>query len=227
MTAPVTELTPADLAALMCARICHDLVSPVGALGTALEVLDDSDNVDMHEDALDVVRVSARRALGELQFLRLAFGGGGSAPGMVSVDTLKTLCAGKYDGGKIIVGWSHAGFDGLEKTTARLVLNLVMLAATCIPRGGNVKVGLTEKDDAVHIDVTATGVRARIDPMVKNTLSGKAPEDGFDGRSIQPFYTGMIIRRLKGRMDMSLVDDTASLSALIPGMEDQEAGHLH
>ena len=78
MSTSIMKLTASDLAALLCARICHDLVSPIGALGAALEVFDDDDNLDMRDDAIDLIRLSARQASAKLQFLRLAFGAGGS-----------------------------------------------------------------------------------------------------------------------------------------------------
>ena len=94
------KLTPAGLSAQMCARLAHDLISPIAALGTAIEVLDDPENSDMHADALDLVKLSARQASGKLQFLRLAFGAGGSAPGVVAVEQLKTLTDGIYGDAK-------------------------------------------------------------------------------------------------------------------------------
>lgn len=223
MADPITKLTPADLSALMCARICHDLINPVSAIGTALEVLDDPNNADMHDDAMDLVRNFTQQASGKLQFLRLAFGAGGSAPGVVSLDQLKSLCDGRYSEGKITLNWEETALDGLEKTSARLLLNMIMLATTCIPRGGDIKISLSATGDAVIADVAAKGTKARIEDMVSTTLAGKAPQDGFDGRSIQPFYTGMLVRQLKGRIDTGLDGETARLTAFIPTIEAQRA----
>lgn len=215
MTETSQKLTPGDLAALMCARICHDLVSPVGALGTALEVLDDPDNADMHADALDLVRLSARQASAKLQYLRLAFGAGTSAPGFIGVDHIQSLVAGMYADGKVSFSW-ESDTDGLDKSPSRLLLNMIMIGVNCIPRGGELQINVSQKGDADLIDVRATGPRARLDEMITKTLSGKAPEDGFDGRSIQPFYAGMIVRELKGRIDATVQDETVTLSAFTP-----------
>jgi len=215
MTDSPQKLTPGDLAALMCARICHDLVSPVGALGTALEVLDDPANTDMHADALDLVRLSARQASSKLQFLRLAFGAGTSAPGFIGMDHVRGLVENMYGEGKATFAW-NAGCDGLGKAPTRLLLNLVMIGTNCIPRGGEITINVSQKGDADLIEIKATGPRARLDDMVTRTLTGKAPEDGFDGRSIQPFYAGMIIREIKGRIDASIQDETVTLSAFAP-----------
>ena len=56
MSATVIKLTPSSLAALLCSRICHDLISPVGALGTGIEILNDDSNTDMHDDAIDLIK---------------------------------------------------------------------------------------------------------------------------------------------------------------------------
>jgi len=192
-----TKLTPAGLSAQMCARIAHDLISPIAALGTAIEVLDDPDNIDMHDDAIELVKLSARQASGKLQFLRLAFGAGGSAPGVIAVDELKKLTDGIYGDAKAEIIW-NTDREGIEKDAARFLLNLIMLGVQAVPRGGSVTVLTRDVDDAFEIRLTCAGPKARLADAVKLTLSGKMPEDGFDGRTIQPFYAGMILRELGG-----------------------------
>lgn len=218
MSATVTKLTPSSLAALLSARICHDLISPIGALGTAIEVLDDDANVEMHDDAMGLVRLSSKQAGAKLRFLRLAFGAGGSAPGIIGVEELKKLVADMYEGGKATISWGES-VDGLEKNTARLLLNLVMLANQSVPRGGEVVIHATETSGATTVSLAATGPKSRLDPNVEKTLAGKAPEDGFDGRTIQPFYAGMIARELKGSVTALVDGETVNFTAHIPSAE--------
>lgn len=215
MSATVTKLTPSSLAALLSARICHDLISPIGALGTAIEVLDDDSNVEMHDDAMGLVRLSSKQAGAKLRFLRLAFGAGGSAPGIIGVDELKRLTGDMYEGGKATISWGDC-VDGIEKNTARLLLNLVMLAVQAVPRGGEIVISATEASGATTVSLAATGPKARLDPNVEKTLAGKAPEDGFDGRTIQPFYAGMMARELKGSVISRIEDETVYFTAHIP-----------
>ena len=106
MSETIVKLTPSDLAALMCARICHDLVSPIGALSTALEVLDDESNADMHEDAMNLVRLSAGQASDKLKFLRMAFGASTSAPGVIAMAEVRDLIDEMYKGGKANFHWN-------------------------------------------------------------------------------------------------------------------------
>lgn len=218
MSATVTKLTPSSLAALLSARICHDLISPIGALGTAIEVLDDEANAEMHEDAMGLVRLSSKQAGAKLRFLRLAFGSGGSAPGVIGVEELKSLTGDMYEGGKATITWGNC-VDGLEKNTARLLLNLVMLAVQAVPRGGNVIISATDSGGVITVSLAATGPKSRLDANVEKTLAGKAPEDGFDGRTIQPFYAGMIARELKGSVTAGVDEETVTFTAKIPASE--------
>jgi len=218
MSAAITKLTPSNLAALLSARICHDLISPIGALGTAIEVLDDDTNTEMHEDAMGLVRLSSKQAGAKLRFLRLAFGAGGSAPGIIGVEELQSLIADMYKGGKATISWGDH-VDGLEKNTARLLLNLTMLAVQAVPRGGDVVISATETGGATTISLAATGPKSRLDANVEKTLAGKAPDDGFDGRTIQPFYAGMIARELKGSVTALVDGETVNFTAHIPVVE--------
>lgn len=212
---PPQKLTPSGLSSLMCARICHDLLSPVSALGTAIEVLNDENNADMHGEAIELIKNSAGQTSGKLQFLRLAFGAGGSASGRLGTPFLKSLIEGQYGGGKHTFNWA-AKTEEIDKSHGRILLNMVMIAVSSVPRGGEVTIQLEEKAGAVIITLKATGPKARISEMVSTTLGGRMPADGFDGRSIQPFFTAMLVREVKGKTEMMLDEETATFIVFIP-----------
>ena len=169
----------------------------------------------MHDDAMGLIRLSSRQAGAKLRFLRLAFGSGGSAPGIIAIEELKSLTAGMYEGGKATIIWNTA-LDGLEKNTARLLLNLTMLAVQSVPRGGQIIITAEDTSGAATLSLAATGPKSRLDAAVEKTLAGKAPEDGFDGRTIQPFYAGMIARELKGTVTALVEGETVTFTANIP-----------
>jgi len=212
MTRPasIIHLSPLELAALLTARVCHDLVSPVSALGTALDVLDDDGASDMHDDALDLIRVSARQASAKLEFARLAFGAGTSAPGQVASHELKRLVDGMFSSAKADIVW-RVSAPSLSKAASRLLLNLVLLGIESAPRGGEV---LVEAASASRIRVYVQGDRARLLPVTADALEGVAPADGFDGRSVQPYYTGLIARELGGRAEAQASGETIEFIAL-------------
>lgn len=205
------KLTPSGLAALLCARICHDLVSPVGALGTAIEILDDDSNADMHDDALALIKSSSRRASAKLKYLRLAFGAAGSAPGVLGTDELQTLTSDMFEDAKADIVYDFHT-DGLQKSRARLLLNLTMLGVQAVPRGGSVTLSST----ADALIVTSVGPRARLDETVEKALTGRSPEHGFDGRSIQPFYASMMAREDGGHVTATAEDEKVVFRADFP-----------
>jgi len=210
MSSNITKLNAADLAALLCARICHDLVGPVGALETGLDLLNDDDNLDMHDDAIELIKIGAAQASAKLQFLRIAFGAGGSAPAVMACAELERLGRGVYPDGKIVFDW-QMDLDGLSKPAARVLLNLVMLSVQAIPLGGTVVITAKAAGENALISLTCTGKKARLDPAIAKTLAGGAPEDGFSGRTIQPFYTGMIAREAGGSITSRVVTEGESI----------------
>ena len=209
------KLTPSGLSSLMCARICHDLLSPVAALGTAIEVLDDENNPEMHDEAIELIKSSARQTSGKLQFLRLAFGAGGSVGGMLGPDFVKSLVEGQFGGGKHSFIWNFKVTE-FDKNHARILLNLLMLAVNSIPRGGEINSRIEQKSGATILTINATGPKARLAEMVTTTLSGRMPTDGFDGRSIQPFFTAMLVREQAGKIETMLSEETATFIAFFP-----------
>ena len=223
MSSTITKLTPTSLAALLSARICHDLISPVGALGTALEILDDPANAEMHPDAMDLVRTSSRQATAKLKFLRLAFGAGGSAPGVIGVEEIKSLANDMFEPAKPDLAWDIDGAatadeGGIDEDRTRILLNLIMLAVQAAPRGGVVTVSYRRKDGGEAFTLTAEGNRVRLDAPIARALSRKMPEDGFDGRTIQPLYTAMLAQEAGGTVHAEATDAVVTFGAHFPAV---------
>jgi len=117
MSAPITKLTPTNLSALLCARICH-----------AIEILDDNSNIDMHDDAMALVRTSSRQAAAKLKFLRIAFGAAGSAPGVIPTAEVQTLTNDMFADSKPDLVWNIDSI-GIDKNRARIVMNLARISS--------------------------------------------------------------------------------------------------
>jgi len=215
MSATISKLTPTSLSALLCARVCHDLISPVGALGTAIELLDDPSNADMHEDAMALVRTSSRQASAKLKFLRLAFGAGGSAPGIIPTEEMMTLSNDMFADSKPDLVW-QIDADGIDKNQARIVMNLVMLAVNAAPRGGTVTVTRVSHGEGSEFKLVSEGRKVRLDPAIANAIGGKSPEDGFDGRSIQPLYANLLARDIGGTVGAAATEETVTFTANFP-----------
>src|ERR1700733_12413257 len=134
--APVSEpvtLDKLDLTALIASRICHDVISPVGAINNGLEVLEDEQDEDMRKIAMELVKKSARQASAKLQFCRLAFGAAGSAGAEIDTGDAESVARGFIEGEKVTLIWNLPR-QLLPKNRVKLLLNLTMIAANAIPR---------------------------------------------------------------------------------------------
>lgn len=207
------DMPAEDLAALLCARLCHDLVAPVSAINTALEVMEDEGASDMREEALKLLHLSAGQASAKLEFARLAFGAGTSAPGMVETRELKRLVMGAFASAKSEIIWKVTA-SHLSKRAARLLLNMTILGVESALRGGAVQI---EAASADRMRISAIGGLTKLLPAVVAALQGAPLENGYDGRSIQPFYTGLIARSLGGRAEARTLTDGVEFVALTSG----------
>ena len=201
-----------DLAALMCSRVCHDVISPVGAIVTGLEVMDLEKDAAMREDALRLVRESAGRASSRLQFARLAFGAGGSAGAAIDLSAAHTVARTYFEDEKAELVWEAPRLL-LPKNKVKLLLNLLLLAGPAIPRGGTIKVTVEGGEAASTMIVTATGPNARIPPHVTELLAGQSATGSVDAHAIQPFYTGLIAKAADMQIAVDIEGETVRFTA--------------
>ncbi len=191
---PIT-LEALDLAALLCSRVCHDVISPVGAIVNGLEVLDEEKDPEMRSFALDLVKKSATMASAKLQFCRLAFGAAGSAGASIDTGDAETVTRGLFGDDKIKLDW-RAPRILMPKNKVKLILNLCLIAAGTIPRGGTMRVEVEGVGEASVIRILAHGSYARVPAGLAALLDG-APENGsVDAHAIQPFFTGLVAREV-------------------------------
>jgi histidine phosphotransferase ChpT len=205
------SLEPLDLAALLCSRVCHDVISPVGAIVNALEVLEE-DDPSMKEFALDLIKKSARNASSRLQFARLAFGAAGSAGAMIDLGDAGTVANGFLNDEKLSLDW-EAPRALLPKNQVKLLLNLLVLATQAIPRGGKITSRVTVAGEQGNFAITATGSHARIPAHVEELIAGRSETGTIDAHAVQPLYTGMVARAARMAIAFSIDGDTVSISA--------------
>lgn len=185
---PVPDML--ELAALLCSRVCHDLISPVGAIVNGLEVLDDNPKPDDREFALDLIRKSAKTASARLQFCRLAFGAAGSAGAQIDLGDAQAMAKGHFEDGKITIAWSLPRLL-LPKNRVKLLLNLLVIAQQMIPRGGVLSVDPLGEGEAMGFQITAAGMNARISQNVVDLLAS-GTTGAVDAHAIQPYYTRLL-----------------------------------
>jgi histidine phosphotransferase ChpT len=202
-----------DLSALLCSRVCHDVISPVGAIVNGLEVLEDEGDASMREFALDLIRKSAKSASARLQFARIAFGAAGSAGAAIDLADAEAVSRGMFGDEKTTLAWS-APRALFPKNRVKLLLNLVVVATGTIPRGGAIDVVVTgDGERAARYVITTKGSHARIPVHVEALIAGE-PEGGtVDAHAIQPFYTGLVARAAGMDVRFAIDGDTVTITS--------------
>ena len=179
-----------ELAALLCSRVCHDLISPVGAIVNGLEVLDDNPKPDDREFALDLIRKSAKTASARLQFCRLAFGAAGSAGAQIDLGDAQNMAKGHIEDGKVTLMWNLPRLL-LPKNRVKLLLNMLVIAQQTIPRGGTLTIDPVGEGEAINFRITAAGLNARVPQNIVDLLSA-ASSNSVDAHAVQPHYTRLL-----------------------------------
>jgi histidine phosphotransferase ChpT len=204
------KLSDLDLAALLCSRVCHDIISPVGAIANGLELMDDPEvDAEMKATALNMVRSSAKTATAKLKFCRIAFGASGSAGAQIDMGEAGEMAKDFVGNEKIRLDWL-APRENRPKAEVKLVLNMLMLAMAGIPRGGVVTVSVEGRD----FSVSAKGERAKVPQAMADVLTGVAPIDTLDARMVQPYYAKLLAESAGLHLGISLEpDDVVLVSA--------------
>lgn len=208
------DLDKLDLAALLCSRVCHDVISPVGAIVNGLEVLEDEDDPSMKQFALDLIAKSARQASARLQFARLAFGAAGSAGAQIDTGDAETVARGFIQDDRTTLEW-QVPRALLPKNRVKLLLNLLLVAGATIPRGGSIRVEAAGDGETGGFVVHTAGSHARIPPHLSQLIEGEAPEGGaVDAHAIQPHYTGLLARSVGLSIRFAMEGDGVKIDAL-------------
>jgi histidine phosphotransferase ChpT len=200
-----------DFAALLVSRVCHDLVSPVGAVVNGLEVLEDERDATMRADAIKLVTSSAELAASRLQFARIAYGAAGSAGAELDLTEVGRIVCGLVKGSKVEIDWQAAQVNW-PKDWAKLLMNATLLAADSLQRGGRIKVETSMDPSAPSFTVRAAGQGARILEEAEKAVRGE-PSGPLDGRSIQPYLTHKLARSLNAGLTVTSRDGVIELIA--------------
>ena len=192
-----------DLAALLCSRLCHDLLSPVGALNNGLELMADETDPDMRQRCLDLLGDSARTSANKLKFFRLAFGSAGGYGDSVPAHEVRSAIEGMFAStDRVTVGWMVAE-DSLAKLPAKILLNLALIAGDALVRGGQLDIGAEGRDGMIEIVVRAEGPKIVLDPEVRAALSGETGVEGVTARTVAAWMVHGQVQNVGGQVIQS------------------------
>jgi histidine phosphotransferase ChpT len=207
-----TPIEALDLAALLCSRVCHDLISPVGAIVNGLEVLEEAKDEETKTFAMELIKKSANNASAKLQFCRIAFGAAGSAGSQIDLGDAQTVARGFLEDEKTKLAWNLPRVL-LVKNRVKLLLNMLLIAGQAIPRGGQLTVDPIGEGENLGFKVTATGINAKILATTPPLLAGEHGSEPLNAHHIQPFYAGLLARACGMTVAMALEGDAVVVSA--------------
>ena len=198
-----------EFASLLCSRLCHDLLSPVGALNNGIELLADEHDPEMRARCLDLLAESARASANKLKFFRLAFGAAGGFADVVDTREARAAIEGLFGGdGRIRLGWM-VDEPTMSKAALKVLLNLVLIAGDALVRGGSLDVGAEKNEQGLDIVVRAEGSRIVLDPELKKVLTGDMREDEVAPRAAAAWLAHSLVEEGGGRIQVA--DGEASM----------------
>lgn len=210
-----------ELASLLCSRLCHDLLSPVGALTNGLELLADERDPEMRQRCFELLEQSARISADKLKFFRLAFGAAGGFGEMVPVAEARTLIDALIgNNGRIEVNWALAS-DSLPKPAVKTLLNLALIAIEALVRGGTLDIGAELHAEAAgggasEIVVRASGPRIAFDQDIGRALEGTLAAEVLSSRTAPAAMLSQLAASLGGGLQYALADGALVMGAVLP-----------
>jgi histidine phosphotransferase ChpT len=208
--------SPTELAALLCSRLCHDMLSPVGALSNGLELLRDERDPQMRQRCMELLEQSARISADKLKFFRLAYGAAGGFGQAVPVEEPRALVQALLgDNDRIALAWA-VGDDMLPKAAVKVLLNLAAIGIDALPRGGNLDIGAETRDGATEIAVRAAGARIAFDRTIGQALEGSLPDDQLSGRTAPAHMIRLLAEERGGGLQYALSEGALVMGAVLP-----------
>ena len=215
----MTATSATDLAALLCSRLCHDMLSPVGALSNGLELLASETDPEMRQNCIELLEQSATISANKLKYFRLAYGAAGGFGDRVGVEEPKDLIQSlATDKGRIEVNWALSG-GTLAQPAVKVLLNFAQIALDALVRGGTLDVGAEVRDGACEIVIRAAGPKIAFDEVLGRALDGKLDADELTSRTVSAHMIHLLAQECGGGLQFAKSDDALVLGAVLPEPE--------
>lgn len=165
---------------ILCSRLCHDLVGPIGAINNGVELLDEAG--DSGGEAMDLIADSAESAAARLRLYRLALGAAGGQ-GVLSGAEGRQALEGWFRGGRVRLEWAVPALESPPPGLVKLSILAALMAEEGLPRGGIVRID--GGDRALRISANGAGCGLR--PEMRQALDGAIADADLSPRSILSF----------------------------------------
>ncbi len=210
-----TDLNETELASLLCSRLCHDLLSPIGAMNNGLELLADETDPEMRARCIELLTDSARASANKRKFFRLAFGAAGGFGDKVDVSEPRQLIEGLVaDKPRVELQW-HVPSAMLAKPAVKVLLNLALIGLDGLVRGGQLIIAAEEQDGQCEIAVNATGPKVVIDETLAHALQGDMASAMLSPRTAPAFMIERIARANGGTIQLAATPESLIIGAML------------
>ena len=214
-TAPAPPLPDGQaLAALIAGKLCHDFISPAGAISSGLDLLRDPAAQDMRDDAMGLIEASARKMVALVAFARVAFGAATSSERFSGAE-LGELVSGLTEGGRATLEWAVTDIS-YSKARSRALVNLACLTMAALPSGGVATITTRTDDTGLVIEGRAEGNRARLKAEAVAGLAGLPLSEGLPGQWIQPYWLWLTVHDAGGSLAVEATEGRVALTARMP-----------
>ena len=208
-----------DLAALLCSRLCHDLLSPVGALSNGIELLADETDPEMQKRCVELLEQSAKTSTDKLKFFRLAFGAAGGFGEYVPVEEAQEVISSlAADAKRVELNWAISDAK-LPKAAIKVMLNLSQIALDALVRGGTLDIGAERTGGNVEIVARATAEKLAFDETIGLALQGQLDASEISSRTAAAHMIALLAEDMGGGLQFALTDGALVLGAVLPEPE--------
>ncbi len=195
-----------DFSALLCSRLCHDLISPVGAIANGLEILVDENDEVMRAEVMKLLAQSAETTSARLKFYRLSFGSAGGFGEKVPLREAESAIKGLYLSGNIDLTW-QSDIGGMDKDAMKIMLNMVLLAGESLFRGGEMLIEIKEEAPTVSVMVKVRGDKIIFSDLIRKTLLGEVPDREIEVKTAPAFLAASAARKIDCKIQHMMHDE--------------------
>ena len=188
-----------EFSALLCSRLCHDLISPVGAIANGLEIMADEDDEMMRVEVMKLLGQSTEVTSAKLKFFRLSFGSAGGFGEKVPLSEAENAIRGLFGTGKITLTW-QSNVGGMDKDAMKLMLNMVLVAGESLIRGGDLLVEIKEDSHVTDINVTVRGDKVIFSESLRQAILGELSKDSIEPKSAPAFLAAHVAAKLGSKI---------------------------
>lgn len=215
----MTKSSAVDLASLLCSRLCHDMLSPIGAMSNGIELLADERDAVMREKCMELLEQSARTSANKLKFFRLAFGAAGGYGEMIEIAEPREAIEGLLSANsRIAANWALAD-NKLPKDAVKILLNFAHIAIDALLRGGTLDIGAEMRDSGTEIVIRASGEKLAFDEDIGRALQGTLPAESISGRTAPAYMIQQMVQDAGGKIQYHYGDGSLVLGAVLPKIE--------